>query len=877
MCPAAGTRLGPYEILAPLGAGGMGEVYKARDTRLDRTVAVKVLPPHVASSPELRQRFEREARAVSSLNHPNICTLHDIGHQDGVDFLVMEFLDGETLAVRLLRGPMPLTELLRSASQIADAMDKAHRQGLVHRDLKPGNVMLTKMGAKLMDFGLAKSMGAAAAPSNLTASPTLTSPLTAEGSIVGTFQYMAPEQLEGKEADARSDIFAFGAVLYEMATGRRAFEGKTQASLIAAILKEEPRPISEAAPLSPPALDRLVSTCLEKDPEDRRQTMHDVLLDLKWIAEGGGQARAAAPTRMRSTARERLWMSAAAVFFLASAALGWLLLGRAPADAPTVRLSLTNPLPNRDHSFGMLQISPDGRHLALLSAGKEGKRALWVRALDSTSARQIPGTEDAFAPFWSPDGTSIGFFADGKLKRVAVAGGPPQTICDAPSPAGGSWNREGTIIYAAPGTSGLFQVQASGGAPSPLTRLGPREEAHRWPHFLPDGKHFVFLGDATRTEDHFLRVGSLGSAESPNLFGAVTNAAFAPPDLLLYVRSGTLLAQRLDLVTFQPRGDPIALGEHVVEDARSHHFDFSVSSGGILIYRSADLEARLTWVDRAGERLESIGESGRFGRLRLAANGRSLVLEKFDQDGRVGDIWARDLSRGTASRVTFHPGSVFSPIWSPDGTQIVYGSGRADAPGIYRMDLTKPGSETVLLTAKGEESPTSWSPDGRLVLYTYSTRETKEDLWTAPVDGSAKAEAVLTTPFSEQGGRFSPDGRWIAYSSDESGRPEIYAQEFPAASRRIQISTGGGEDPAWRSDGREIFYVAASRRLTGVEIRSTAAGLEIGRARELFELTGGAYAPAPDGQRFLVDLRSEDPAAAPYTVVLNWTRDLPRR
>ena len=546
MTLTAGTRLGPYELVAPVGAGGMGEVYRARDTRLERTVAVKVLPPHLSSSPESRQRFEREAKTISQLSHPHICALYDVGREGETEYLVMEYLEGETLSERLLKGPLPFEQVLRYGIEIADALDKAHRQGIVHRDLKPGNVMLTKSGVKLLDFGLAKAIAPAGRSSgaSLTALPTQAgSNLTQEGTILGTFQYMAPEQLEGKEADARTDIFAFGAVLYEMATGKKAFSGKSQASLISSIMGSEPPPVSAVSPMTPPAFDRVVRTCLAKDPDDRWQTAHDVMLELKWVAEGGSAAGLPAPVVAKRKNRERLGMAATGVLLLA---LG-LLAGRtfrAPArDARALRLSLSPPANAPFESFRSVTVSPDGQRIAFVGEAPDGKGSLWVRALDAVQPRLLPGTEGAFYPFWSPDSRFLGFFADGKLKRIDASGGPPQILTKALFGFGGTWNRDGTILFAPNVLESLYKVPASGGTPVAVTRLAPREEAHRWPCFLPDGRHFVFLADARRTEDHYLKIGSLDSPETREIANAVSSVAFAEPGYLLFVRAGSLLAQ----------------------------------------------------------------------------------------------------------------------------------------------------------------------------------------------------------------------------------------------------------------------------------------------------------------------------------------------
>src|ERR1700680_2479201 len=586
--PAGPTR-GPYEISAPLGAGGMGEVYRARDTRLDRTVAVKVLPQHLADTPEARERFDREARAVSSLNHPHICILHDVGHQGSTDYLVMEYLEGETLGKRIERGPLPAAELLRIAVEIADALEKAHRQGILHRDLKPGNIMLTKAGAKLMDFGLAKATPAAV---DLSSSPTVSQPapadprrepLTARGTIVGTFQYMAPEQIEGKETDARSDIFSFGAVLYEMATGKKAFEGRSQASLIAAILEREPPPISTLQPMSPPALDRVVKTCLEKDPDERFQTAHDLKLQLQWIGEGGSQAGVPAPVAAHRKARERVAWVAAAVFLILAgvAAAAYWQLARQPERA--VRAYILPPEKSSFRTGGPgvrpVVVSPGGRLLVFSAASSDGVR-LWVRPLDSLIAQPLVGTENATYPFWSGDSRNIGFFQDGKLKRIAVSGGPPQSLCDAPSGRGGTWSRDGVILFAPSTASTIFRVSQAGGATEPVTKLNAarQENSNRWPYFLPDGRHFIFFGRSNDTTQTGNFLGSLDGGE-PKLVlkGSSTAAVYAPPSFLLFVRDGTLLAQGLDVAKGQLSGEALPVAERVEMNESTQRASFGAS------------------------------------------------------------------------------------------------------------------------------------------------------------------------------------------------------------------------------------------------------------------------------------------------------------
>ncbi|MBI3451083.1 MAG: serine/threonine-protein kinase [Acidobacteria bacterium] len=867
-----GTRLGPYEILAPLGAGGMGEVYKAKDTRLDRLVAIKVLPAHLREHPELKARFDREARAISALSHPNICTLHDVGSQEGVDFLVMEHLEGETLASRLAKGALPADQSLRIAVEIAGALERAHRGGVVHRDLKPGNVMLTRAGAKLLDFGLARLLAAETKlASDLSSLATEHKDLTAQGTIMGTFQYMAPEQLEGGEADARSDIFAFGSMLYEMVTGRKAFSGKSQASLIASILSSEPPAITAIQPMTPPALDRVVKRCMAKSPDERWQSAADLASELRWILEGGSSAGIPAPVTARRVRRERLWMGiAAAAGIVAIASVLLAVRARTSVPTPPMRLSLADATGVRHAPFGHVAVSPDGRQLAIIAFSADGKQTqLLVRGIDASGARTLAGTEGATAPFWSPDSRYLGFFANGNLKKVSAAGGPAVVVADAPNGKGGSWNREGVIIFSAKEYEGLSRVSAEGGAVEPATTMDPSEEAHRWPWFLPDGKRFVFLGDAARTEDHYLRLGSLGSLETTRLFRAVTTVAYVP-GYLVFVRDRSLLAQPVDPKTLQPAGEPTILGEGIVSSGDNHQLGFSISETGLLVFRSADVDSRLTWLDRAGKAIEDLDEAGQFQDVALSPSGRFAVFGRKTPDGRIADYWSRDLARGVTSRLTFHPGADFSPLWSRDEREIVLSSSRARDGQIFRRAAAEAAGEKMVADFSTTTTPTSWSPDGRTVLLTSGTLETKLDILKLDMSSGATPQPLIRTPFDEYGAVFSPDGRWIAYTSEESGRAEIYLQSYPSPATRLQVTSQGGSYPRWRADGGEVFFVTNTSHESAIEIRQAASGPEAGKAVDLFELRGDSCAPAPDGKRFLCDIRKEDPWMTPMTFVVNW-------
>jgi serine/threonine protein kinase len=869
----------------------MGEVYRARDTRLDRTVAVKVLPEHLSSNPDLKQRLVREARAISGLNHPHICTLHDIGHQDGVDYLVMEYLDGEVLSSRLERGPLPANELLRHAIEIADALDKAHRQDFVHRDLKPSNIMLTKSGAKLLDFGLAKST-ALGSVSDLSASPTATSPLTAEGTIVGTFQYMSPEQIEGKPADRRSDIFAFGAVLYEMATGKKAFVGKTQASLIAAILKEEPRSMSELAPMMPPALNRLVTTCLAKDPDERRQTMHDVLLELRWIAEAGSQAGVPVPVAVRRRTRERLaWgFAGVAVGLVVALAGSWLFLRPQPPEARLIQSYVLPPSSDNPEfaldlmDSGSLTVSPDGRHLTFAARNEEGRKFLWIRSLDSLEARPLPGTEDGTHPFWSPDSRFIAFFAGGKLKKIDLAGSPALSLADASNGRSGSWNENGVILFSPTTLNPIHRVPAGGGEATPVTELDKsrNETTHRWATFLPDGRHFLYMagghGTSSTSETHALFVGDLESDETKLLLHVRSNAAYASGHLL-YARDRVLLAHPFDPERLELTGDPVPIAQGVQYEPSFFRALFSVSESGVLAYRSGAVERKssLLWIDRNGQEGDSIGEPANYIDVSLSPNETKAAVTLDDPDTGTTDIWIYDLAREVPTRFTFGRLSESSPIWSPDGSRIAYQQITDIWPDLYVKPTSGAGSEELLVESDTATTPTDWSPDGEFIIYDNFDPQGKTDgdIFLLPLSGERTPRPFLQTEFDELGARFSPDGRWVAYVSDESGRREIYVAPFPGPDGKWQISKGGGFGAVWTSGGREILYTAPGNKVMAVSIETGPTTLEAGAPIALFEanrVVDGSV--ARDGQRALAALSAESNQSFPITLTLNWTEAL---
>jgi eukaryotic-like serine/threonine-protein kinase len=903
----AGTKLGPYEIVARLGAGGMGEVYRARDTRLNRTVAIKVLAPHLADSAAPRERFEREARLIASLNHPHTCTLHDVGHQDGTNYLVMEYLEGETLATRLARGRLPLEQTLRYAIEIADALDKAHRRGVTHRDLKPGNIMLTKSGAKLLDFGLAKlTQGGPGTGAPLSQVPTGKDSITAQGTIVGTLQYMAPEQLQGKETDARADIFSFGAVLYEMATGMRAFEGESAASTIAKILETEPPSITSLQPMTPAALDRLVKRCLVKDPEERLQSAHDLKFELEWIRDAAPESDVSRTAVSVRGWRRALPWAAACIAILGTVALGFVFMRsrQSPSSAtePT-RFEIAVP-PNATLSFlGSFAVSPDGRQLAFAAKGPDGVLRLWVRPLNSLEARPLPGSEspvnDPF--FWSPDGQFIAFGTGGKLKKIDVAGGPAETVCDtAQDIQGGSWNRDGVIVFGQSNEAGriiLMRVSANGGTPTPVTALNASrgETVHAFPSFLPDGRHFVYWIDSTTPANKGIFVGSLDAKpEEQDLRQLVVTdqlAAYAPssdPDVgqLLFVREGALMAQPFDARRLALTGEPVTVAERV--GFLSAYPYFSASNNGVLAYRTdsgSSQQAQLAWYDRQGKLIGKVGEPGLFLQFALSPDGTRVGVHSIDPQHPASIVLLVDLLRGTTTRFTFGSFNYYSSAWSQDGSRIIFVSNQGDKFGLYEKAVNGEKEEELLFQSKENMVATSWSHDGRFLLYFTVDSRNYSDLWVLPLEGDRKPVPFLRTEFDEGQGYFSPDGRWVAYYSNETGRAEIYVRPFTADSPREAssagpkwlISTAGGVEPRWRADGRELFYVALDGKLMAVDV-TTGPVFEAGVPKALFQTpvahpefgVVGAAEPAADGKRFLFEIPAGQIAQPPFIVVQNW-------
>jgi eukaryotic-like serine/threonine-protein kinase len=891
MSLSAGTRLGPYEIQSPLGAGGMGEVYRAKDTRLDRIVAVKVLPSHLSENPEARQRFDREARAISSLNHPNICTLHDVGHQDGIDYLVMELLEGETLADRLRKGPLPTEQVLKIGIEICEGLERAHKSGVVHRDLKPGNVMLTKTGAKLMDFGLAKAAPGAVAPASSLASsltmtishPSADQPLTAHGMIVGTFQYMAPEQTEGKEADARSDIFALGAVLYEMATGKRAFTGKSQASLVAAILASDPPPISAVAPMSPPALEQVVKSCLAKDPEDRFQTVHDLKLQLKWIVDASAsQLAAPAQVRARRVVQKRTLIIAAAVgWVLAVAAVVVFLMYRSQleeARRPMTASWLAPP----DAEFtsvvdGPMALSPDGSKLAFLT-GNPAETKLWVRDVNTGAVQQVE-TERPTFPFWSPDGKNLGFFSAGKLKKVALAGGPVQILCDAAEGRGASWSPRGVIIFTPNIREPLYKVPEGGGIPEKLTEA-KSGFTHRNPYFLPDGDHFLFtyreaVGAPLATVGTGALYGASLSGEKPReILRSASNVQYSD-GYLLYLRETVLVAQKFDPKSLKFSGDPTPVAEKL-DYWNARDLAAFTAAHGTLVYRHGSLQkTQPMWVDRTGKEVGRFGESGLYLQPRPSADGSLVGVVRPDPDTGKGDVWIVDTGHNTMSRSTFVDAANISFAFSPDAKRIAVGTiaGTATA-GVWIQPANGSGTQEKLETPTTFGTVNSWSPNGRYIFFMVQNNATRQDVYYIDLQGDKKLTPFVQTPANEASGVLSPNSKWLAYQSDESGRYEVYVTAFPGPGGKWQVSNGGGGSPSWSADGKQLYYTVGDK-LMAVPIQNVES-FQFGAPNTLplhvneFSSLG----PVAPGERFPALKALSGGESHPHEVILNWTGTL---
>jgi Tol biopolymer transport system component len=894
MTIVTGTKLGRYEIRSQLGAGGMGEVYRARDTELGRDVAVKVLPPSFSADLDRLHRFQQEACAAGALNHPNILSIYDVGKHDGSPYVVSELLEGETLRKRIAGSPLAQRRAIDYALQIAHGLAAAHEKGIIHRDLKPDNIFITNDGrVKILDFGLAKliQLDGNQAQTEIPTRRVDTDP----GVVMGTVGYMSPEQLKGRAVDQRTDIFSFGAILYEMLSGRRAFHGESAAETMSAILKEDPPELSDTNKTVSPALERLVSHCLEKNSEARFHSARDLAFALETLSGSGAVPKATKTARSftQSGFRMREWLpwAFAAFGLLLAGIFAWTYFHRQRTDAaPAEVMRFIIAMPEKAQIVGPPTISPDGRFVVFRLNTGDGKELLWMRAIGSLEARPLVGTDGASQPFWSPDSHSVGFFANGQLKRIDVSGGSAQTICDAPSNWSGTWGRDGTIVFSRGVASGLYRVSASGGAPVQLTTVDAsnNEIEHIWPYFLPDGRHFLFFVRNAQPDNSAIYVGTLDSKNTTRLLQVHSSVAYAPPGYVLFVRENTLMAQGFDADRLELNGDAFPVAERTVRNPITGRAMFSVSETGVLLLRPGDLNTnQLVWFDRTGKQLGALPSAFGDTAPALSPDEKKVAVSRSDpQTGVAPDIWLIDLERGTQIRLTTDPANDSYPSWSPSGDRVLFLSTRNGATGIYQKTLNGTSPEEPLVSSPEMKYTPQWSPDGQSIIYAQANAKTNLDLYLIALGGERKPTSLLQTTFIEGQGRFSPNGRWIAYISNETGQFQVYVESFPDAGAKLAISIGGGSQPQWRADGKELYYYTPDRKLMAVEVNGDGLTFKVGEARPLFEVRvyaidqsfpgNGYYTVTHDGKRFLVSSVPEAPARQQLNVVVNWMADLKR-
>jgi Tol biopolymer transport system component len=887
----AGTRLGPYEILSALGSGGMGEVYRARDTRLDRIVAIKVLSSNVASTAEWRQRFAREARAVAALTHRNICALYDFGTDGGVDYLVMEYLEGQTLADRLLEGTLPAGEVWRYAIEIAGALEHAHRRGIVHADLKPANVMVTRDGVKLLDFGVARPVLTAVGESDLPSVARHSDSSTANFTLIGTLHYLAPEQLTANTADTRTDVFAFGALVYEMATRRKLFDADTRGGVLADILSPEPPSVLEREPVDPASLNRFIARCLEKSPDERWQDAHDAKAALELLFETDSAAPMR-PLAVRASRREVVaWL--VALVLLGAAGISIAIARRAGntagASVSPVRFEITAPADTSLFSGGgVMALSPDGRTLAMIATPRGANALLWIRPLDALAASPVSGTDGASQPFWSPDSRFIAFDADGKLKKVEVATGDVQTICDVDAMAG-TWNARDEILFKpTSGTGGIVRVSARGGRPVAVTTLetSRHEISHNWPSFLPDGRHFLYLVWSTQPEYAGVYVAAVDGRDRVRILSDISQAVYAQPGYVVFRRQQTVFAQPFDPRVRRLSGDPVPLASNIAFNPRTSRGVFSVSDSGVLAYRSAD-GALLTWFDRTGVPQGTLGVAGADRDPAISPDGKTVAVARLDPATATSDVWLIDALGNGARRFTFDPRDDASPVWSPDGSRVSFASHRSGKSEIFVRPSNGAAPEELLVSVPTFATPQHWSRDGMFLLFTRFDPRAGNDIWAVPLSGVRNPFPLVESPAEQMFAQLSPSGRWLAYASNESGAWEVYVTGFRDRGAKRRISTRGGTEPKWRGDGRELYYLAADGRLMAADVQESA-NLDVRPPVPLFEthtvtpvgssmglIDSNQYDVAPDGRRFLVSTLPSG-STKPITVLSNWPATLRR-
>jgi len=897
MTLSTGTRLGPYEIIGPLGAGGMGEVYRARDTKLGREVAVKVLSSAFSTDRDRLHRFEQEASAAGALNHPNILVIHHVDTHEGAPYIVSELLEGETLSQRMTGAPLAQRRVIDYALQIARGLAAAHEKGIVHRDLKPDNLLITVDGrVKILDFGLAKLIGRSDTELSQTNIPTRRVD-TDPGKVMGTAGYMSPEQVKGRPVDHRSDIFSFGAILYEMLSGRRAFYGESAAETMSAILKEDPPDLSRTNNSVSPLLERLVNRCLEKNPEERFHSASDLAFALEALCGSGPIssqkmnviAGLSAPSRL---VKHLSWFIAGVLALALLVTIPFVIrtLRQVPTQSNVIRAAINQP---ENASFlprSQFAVSPDGLRIVFVARPAGGRQSLWIRPLGALAAQPLAGTEEATYPFWSADSRFVGFFSQSKLKKVDASGGPPQTLCDAPNGRGGTWNQDGVIVFAPDNYRPLYRVSSSGGPSVPVTRLDDSklQATHRWPWFLPDGRHFLYRSGTTSSssqkENNGIYLGSLDSNEQRLILGVDTMPAYAS-GYLLFVRETALMAQPFDDKTFQLTGDALPITERVQVDFVLSRAVFSVSQNGVLVSQSGATvlaDRQLLWYERDGKQTTAVGAPGLYAQTQLSPDGERLAIGVFDIQQGSPEIWVYELSRDVPIRFTFDPDFDASPIWSPDGGRIVWRSSRKGHYDLYQKVSSGAGNDEILLESEENKIPSSWSADGRFIAYinTSIKDKTQNDVWILPTFGDGKPFPLLQTPANEIDAQFSPDGRWIAYVSDESGTNQVYIAPFPTLGGKWQISRSGGVEPRWRGDGKEIFFLSPDNKLMAVTLNAKESNLEVGNAQPLFDVhpanpPGYHYDVTSNGKRFLVDTTT-DWNSAPLALVINWNADLRR-